>query len=185
MSIPSVYLAGPDVFYPDAEAHFQQLVERLRVLGWLGLVPADGGLAQGTPPSPAVALRIYHANMALLHRAEAVLVNLNPFRGTEPDSGTCFEMGVAVALGKRVVAYVDEPELYADRVARLCGEAPALPGFPRRDGKTGCVIEAMGLPLNLMLACSAGVLVTGGLDEALHVLAEREPCPSVGDEVPG
>ena len=51
---------------------------------------------------------IYRANIGLIAEADALLANLNPFRGTEPDSGTVFEIGYAIALGKRVVGYLED-----------------------------------------------------------------------------
>ena len=51
---------------------------------------------------------IYRANIGLIAEADALLANLNPFRGSEPDSGTVFEIGYAIALGKRVVGYLED-----------------------------------------------------------------------------
>ena len=42
-----IYLAGPDVFFRDADAHFDTLQARCAALGLLGVRPTDGGLSQG------------------------------------------------------------------------------------------------------------------------------------------
>src|SRR3546814_11204941 len=52
-----------------------------------------------------LAVWIYRANIALIQKADLVAANMNAFRGAEPDSGTAFEVGYAVALGKPVWAY--------------------------------------------------------------------------------
>lgn len=56
------------------------------------MIPIDG--------EQITANGIYHANLEMIRSADAVLANLNAFRGIEPDSGTCFEVGFATALGK-------------------------------------------------------------------------------------
>ncbi|KPW07922.1 Nucleoside 2-deoxyribosyltransferase [Pseudomonas syringae pv. aceris] len=80
----------------------------------------------------------------MLHRCSAMLVNLNVFRGLGPDSGTAFEVGMAVALNKPVWAYF-EP------VASLRELVPH-----DEDGldANGFTVEDFDLPRNLMLACS-------------------------------
>ena len=52
-----------------------------------------------------------------------MLANLEPFRGSEPDSGTAFEVGYALALGKPVYAYLsDAGASRRERLARLAPE---------------------------------------------------------------
>ncbi|MDP9991950.1 nucleoside 2-deoxyribosyltransferase [Variovorax boronicumulans] len=97
---PRVYLAGPDVFRPDAAQYFALLSAACERLGLEALSPFDASVTAATSPH-----RIYEANMAKLRAADGVVANLAPFRGAEPDSGTVFEVGVAVALGVPVVAY--------------------------------------------------------------------------------
>lgn len=97
---PRVYLAGPDVFRPDAAQHFAVLKAVCNTLGLEALSPFDESVTADTSPHT-----IYAANMALLRSADGVVANLAPFRGAEPDSGTVFEVGVAAALGLPVVAY--------------------------------------------------------------------------------
>lgn len=61
---------------------------------------------------------IYRADVGLLDAADAVLANLDFFRGAEPDSGTCFEVGYAIARGKPVYGYVPEGGSLAERIRR-------------------------------------------------------------------
>jgi nucleoside 2-deoxyribosyltransferase len=166
---PTVYLAGPDVFRPDAQACYARMERQCAALGLVGLRPSDGGPAAGAD-GPAHAQRIYDGNVALIRRSDAVVANLQPFRGLiEPDSGTVFELGVAVALGKPVAGYLPLPELsYADRVRRH---------FPTRtdaggtewDDTHGLWIEGFGEPLNLMLSRSTSLF--GSFEQAIQHLA--------------
>ena len=97
---PRVYLAGPDVFRPDAAEHFALMAAVCERLGLEALSPFDASINASTSPHT-----IYAKNMELLRSAQGVVANLAPFRGAEPDSGTVFEVGVASALGLPVVGY--------------------------------------------------------------------------------
>ncbi|MDQ7988717.1 MAG: nucleoside 2-deoxyribosyltransferase [Candidatus Dactylopiibacterium sp.] len=154
------YLAGPDVFRPDARAWFDAARALCAAHGVEALVPLDGeaGSAAG----------IYRQNVALIARADVVLANLDAFRGAEPDSGTCFEVGYALALGKRVIGYVSAPDDTVSRVARWQGAPVELRGDARFD-RDGWLVEDFGLAANLMLAVPAPI-VAGGLRAALAAL---------------
>nr|AER23932.1 nucleoside 2-deoxyribosyltransferase [Variovorax sp. HH01] len=99
MTRPRVYLAGPDVFRPDAEQHFAMLAAVCERNGLEALSPFDLSV------DITSARAIYEANMAKLQAADGVVANLAPFRGEQPDSGTVFEVGVAAARGVPVVGY--------------------------------------------------------------------------------
>ena len=165
----AIYLAGPDVFRPDAEAHGETLKALCAEFGFVGLYPLDHALPADIREPAAQAAWIYRANVGLIERADCVLANLEPFRGSEPDSGTAFEVGYATALGKPVYGYVDDAGSYAERIRR---HTPELIGEdPTRD-RDGMTLEEFGLPLNLMLAVPSR-LVAGGPREALRRLAEE------------
>ncbi len=154
---PRIYLAGPDIFFKDAEQIYRQLCGHCTTLGLEGLPPSDGGLAAGfTGSDAALARRIYDGNVALIRAADGVVANLAPFRGHEPDSGTVFEVGFAIALGKPVVGYGVPSGTYAERVAA------ALPCTPDADGTlretdSGVMVEGLGQRINLMLSQSAAL----------------------------
>lgn len=159
-----LYLAGPDVFRPDALAWAEASRVLCALQGHVALLPLDG--------VETTASGIYRANIELIRRADAVLANLECFRGCEPDSGTCFEVGFALALGKPVVGYLPRKETVLERVARVAGGV-----FENREKKpvdrNGLHIEDFGLPLNLMLAVPT-TIVFGGLPEALQALAKAD-----------
>ena len=69
---------------------------------------------------------------------------MNPFRGDEADSGTCFEAGYAFAKGKTVYGYVSDARTLRENL----GEAE----------ENGFSVENFGLPLNLMLSCAAKIV---------------------------
>lgn len=155
-----LYLAGPDVFRPDALAWAAEARRLCQVAGHAALVPLDG--VETTAPG------IYRANIELIRTADAVLANLNPFRGCEPDSGTCVEVGFALALGKPVVGYLASGESTTERVARQQGGALAIREGRPLDGN-GLYVEDFGLPLNLMLAVPVKIVI-GDLAAAIGAL---------------
>lgn len=159
-----IYVAGPDVFRPDARglaAAARRLVESR---GHSALLPLDN--------EATTAEEIFRANLSLIYECDAVVANLNPFRGDEPDSGTSFEIGCAVALGKRVVGYVDDDRPIVERLREKYGSGTPVPGSRTTD-PNGDSIEDFGLPLNLMLAVPCRV-VRGGLAEALSAVGEGD-----------
>ncbi len=155
-----IYLAGPDVFRPDALAWGDEARRLCASHGHQALLPLDG--------VETTAAGIYQANIALIRAADAVIANLNPFRGCEPDSGTCFEVGFALALGKPVIGYVERMETTVERVARL--ESRVLDRSAPVDRHV-MHVENFGLPLNLMLAVPLRVVI-GGLASALQQSAD-------------
>lgn len=155
-----LYLAGPDVFRPDALAWAEQSRALVTARGHQPLLPLDNEASSADA--------IYRANLALIAQCDAVLANGNPFRGHEPDSGTAFEIGYAVALGKRVIIYLDDVRPQLDKLAALPGGARQAPDGRLVD-RQGLTIENFALPLNLMLAIPADI-VHGGLAAALDHL---------------
>lgn len=148
-----IYLAGPDVFRPDALAWAESARSLLAQHGHQALIPIDN--------EETTAEGIFKANIALITEADALIANLNPFRGAEPDSGTCFEVGCGIALGKRVIGYVSDGRPQAEKLAEQFDGVLA-----RREGRItdpdGFTIENFDLPVNLMLGISCE-LVEGGL----------------------
>jgi nucleoside 2-deoxyribosyltransferase len=163
---PRIYLAGPDVFRPDARDHFIRLTAACDAVGLAALLPADGNEEQ-TPHAPE--MQIYQANMQRLRGADGVVANLQCFRGMEPDSGTVFEVGAAIALGIPVVAYGVPEGSYADR-ARVALRCEVDANEVLRESGTGIAVEDFGQPLNLMLACSIHIEPTP--EAALRKMAE-------------
>lgn len=140
---PLVYLAGFDVFRADAIEHGRALKALCARHGLEGLYPFDNKVPEGLSPEEAAAV-ICNANIAMIKGCDAVLANLDPFRGAEPDSGTAFEVGMAVALGKPVWAYFAANGSLREQITHDAA------GFDAQ----GFQVEDFGLPRNLMLACT-------------------------------
>jgi nucleoside 2-deoxyribosyltransferase len=140
----SIYLAGPEVFHPDALEIGRRKQALCREYGFEGLFPLDGEAAS----APA----IYRANRRMIEAADALIANLSPFRGPGADPGTAFELGYAAALGRKVFGYTNVEGALLDRIR--AGDPAACPDIAGcwRD-RHGLAIEDFGLPDNLMLVC--------------------------------
>ena len=161
-----LYLAGPDVFRPDPLEHGQRLLALCVAHGFEGVFPYAAQLPAELQTPRARAEHIYRINLAHIDACDAVLANLDFFRGPEPDSGTCFEVGYAVARGKPVVGYVPEGGSFAQRIRLRYPQAVAPDG---EVDTSGWSLEEFGLPLNLVPAR----IVVGGLEAALVVLGQE------------
>ncbi|WP_256856485.1 nucleoside 2-deoxyribosyltransferase [Variovorax sp. KK3] len=172
---PRVYLAGPDIFFRDSAKIYESLKAHCARHGLEGVEPSDGGVRDGFSGSDEEqARRIYEGNVALIREADGVIANLMDFRGLEPDSGTVFEVGFAVGLGKPVVVYGVPSGSYASRVCKQL-DCVADPSGALRERESGVMVEGLGQPLNLMLACSTAIELTAesAVARLAAVFAER------------
>lgn len=160
-----IYLAGPDVFRQDAEAWAESARALCRRYGFEPLLPMDH--CEVTPE------RIFQANIDLIRKAQIVVANLDPFRGPEPDSGTAFEVGYALALGKKVCGYVTKLETTLQRVESSgCLSNRSDTGSDKPLDNNGMLIENFGLPCNLMLVIPSKI-VEGGLEGCLQAIRHK------------
>lgn len=138
----TVYLAGPDVFLDDAKEVLEAKAEVLRQNGFIPLTPLD---TVSNDPG-----EIYLANVSLIERCDAVLANVCPLHGTEPDSGTVFEIGYAKALNKVIVSYSNSVNTsYKERIENFLAQHPT-------EGKE-FKAEPFGLKQNLMISKAVAV----------------------------
>jgi nucleoside 2-deoxyribosyltransferase len=128
----NVYLAGPDVFLPDALEVGRQKTEICRRHGLIGLYPLDNVIDRAATEA---SLRIFKVNEAMMDRADAIIANLTPFRGPGADAGTVYELGYMAARGKFCLGYSNDPAVYADRVRRST----------KVTARSGLLIDADGL----------------------------------------
>ena len=165
---PLFYLAGPDVFAPDAAARGTGLRALCTAAGADGLFPIDNdGVNVVHDPNA-----IRDANMAMIRRCDAVIANMTPFRGPSMDPGTAYEMGAASALGKLVVGYTADARSLVERVSAAMAVSRGPDGVLRDDG--GMAVEEFAMPLadNLMMACGVAELF-GSASDAIGFAAAR------------
>lgn len=164
----ALYLAGPEVFLPNAAAVVDEQRRICRALGLTPISPMDAGDEDGDQ-TLAPADRIFANNIEMIERADAVVANIDPFRGPDPDAGTAFEVGYAHGRGKPIYVWT---EVVASASARV--EQHWSPLHTREDGmladRDGLLVENFGGPVNLMLVSPATV-VLGSFEECIRRVA--------------
>lgn len=146
---PRIYLAGPEVFLPDALALAEEKKRLCAELGLVGVFPLDVEIENDAGIAPADKAReISRNNERLMRSCELLIANCTPFRGPSMDVGTAYEIGFMRARGRPVLGYTNVVEDYATRVR---ASAPAV--IASWDAETqNSTIEDFGLPENLMIA---------------------------------
>ena len=163
-----IYLAGPEVFLPDALAVGRAKVDMARAAGFEGLFPLDQQLDLRGLPRIEQARRISLANEALMRSADLLIANLTPFRGVSMDSGTAFEVGFMRALGRPVLGYTNVGGDYRQRAEAF--RARHIP--PGDSDRPDIEIEDFGMAENLMIAVA--ILESGGSIVEGHAPAGSE-----------
>jgi nucleoside 2-deoxyribosyltransferase len=165
-----VYLAGPDVFVPDAEARGAELKSICAQHRMTGVFPLDS--LPEEPPAWADLpqfRRIALCNEAHIHSCDALIANLTPFRSPSADAGTVFELGFMRALGRPIFAWSNTEIAFTARTLDAIG-ARHTPEGTWRDGE-GLLVEDFGCVDNLMI--DAAVLASGGVLVTRAVPLER------------
>jgi nucleoside 2-deoxyribosyltransferase len=141
----TIYLAGPDVFLPDAVDIGRCKVALCAAFGLTGLYPLDNAIdLKATDAS----LQIFRGNEAMMQSADAIIANLTPFRGPGADAGTVYELGYMAGHGKLCLGYANDPSVYADRVR---GFTEVTPHDGILTDALGLTVEDFGLADNLMM----------------------------------
>lgn len=149
-----IYLAGPDVFYDNAEKMYENKELICGEWGYIGMSPVDNNLDFTGLTQQESGLLIYQSNIELMMTCDACIANMTPFRGPSMDVGTAFEMGFMKARGVPVVGYTDDKRFYTNRVPNKKRLA---------DGsfvdQHGMLVESFRFHDNLMLD---GAIMMGG-----------------------
>jgi nucleoside 2-deoxyribosyltransferase len=174
----TAYLAGPDVFLPDARAHAAAKVaicERYGVRGQPPLNEDIASLAQLHESEAGIA--IFAKDVAMMEAADIIIANLTPFRGASADSGTLVELGWFLGRGRPIFGYSNSATLFRERSrAHLAAIPDPLPDI---------TVEHFGLPDNLMIpgaVLSGGhpmVLPEDGIDRPFDALDVFERCVAI------
>src|SRR5438445_5849161 len=172
-----IYLAGPDVFLPDAVEIGRRKADICARHGLTGLYPLDNAVDLA---ASSASLDIFKGNEAMMDAADAIIANLTPFRGPGADAGTVYELGYMAGRGKLCLGYSNDPAPYATRAARFGDVTTSSDG--RLIDMQGLTVEDFGHPDNLMMIHALDLhgcaLVTPGKMPAdiWHDLTAFETC---------
>ena len=154
-----VYLAGPEVFLPNAQDILDKKVSMARVAGFTPVAPGDLKIPQAQTPRER-GENIYSVDEQLMHSADAIIANLTPFRGIHADVGTAFEVGFMRALGKPIFAYSNVTDNHHKRITDYYGGQLISMSNGELRGPDGMLLEDFDMNDNLML--DGAVAASGG-----------------------
>ncbi len=154
-----VYLAGPEVFLPDA---LDLAAAKKRICAAHGL---EGVFPLDTPPQAPPAdrpywMRIYLGNEAHIRSCGGLIANLTPFRGPSADAGTVYELGFMRALGRPVMGYSNAAADFLDRTRAFLGPQARRRADGGWEDAEAMGLEDFGLADNLMI--DGGIEAAGG-----------------------
>lgn len=184
-----LYLAGPEVFLPNARAVLDAKAALTRAYGFEPLCPGDLAI-EPAPTRHQFGLNISAVDESFMNEADGVIANLTPFRGIAADPGTVFELGYMCASGKIVAAYTNVTETHYARTVEFYGGKVELAADGHKRGPDGLSLEDFDMIENLMLhggvtrrggpivahKAAADALYTDltGFEACLRALAERQ-----------
>jgi nucleoside 2-deoxyribosyltransferase len=154
-----VYLAGPEVFLPNAREQLDRKAALARAAGFIPLSPGDLDI----PPQPTkreFGCAISEIDEQMMLDADAVIANLTPFRGIAADVGTVFELGFMCALGKSVFGYTNISASHYERTIGYYKGAITTDAEGHTRGNDGMSLENFDMAENLML--DGGIIRRGG-----------------------
>ena len=102
-----LYLAGPFCFYPEGETLVAGYRKEAEFHGFTVTMPNDNVLVQEgeTVTRKELGSRIYNNCLWGLDNVDGILINLETYRGSEPDGGSIYELGMAYGQGARCYGY--------------------------------------------------------------------------------
>lgn len=163
-----VYLAGPEVFLPNAREVLDAKIALARRYGFTPISPGDLEIP-AFETKRGHGLAISAVNEKLMSGAEMIIANLTPFRGIAADVGTVYELGFMCARGCPAYGFSNMASNHFERLMAYYGGSiqPDAHGRPR--GPDGVAVEDFDMIENLML--------DGGIEARGGVLVTREVAP--------
>lgn len=148
---PVVYLAGPEVFLPNALEIGKAKVAICRQRGFEAIFPFEP-LESTAILSADRGHEIFLHCVAMMKRCTMLIANMTPFRGVSMDVGTAVEIGYMYSRGHPILGYTNVIEDYDARVSDV-----------------SLSVESFGFADNLM--CEGPVWNSGGSVIRNHVKA--------------
>ena len=145
-----LYLAGPEVFLPNAREVLDAKADMARAYGFEPICPGDVSI-EPAPTRHEFGLKISAVDEDMMNRADGVIANLTPFRGIAADVGTAFELGYMCAQGKLVAAYTNMTANHFVRTRDFYAGVISEGADGRKRGPDGLSLEDFDMIENLML----------------------------------
>lgn len=165
---PRVYLSGPERYYHAAGEIYGKMKRLCGAYGLEAILPTTWEKEIPrieTGEDYTLAANRFANYQQKVRACDAIIANLNDYRGYECSNDVGFECGMAFQLGKKMYGYMDNAGHMKDRVPHLGA------GTGYRD-HTGANVENFDFPLNLMFGCSMEIF-QGTFEEVIATIAEE------------
>ena len=163
-----VYLAGPEVFLPNAREILDRKIALTSAYGFAPVAPGDLKVSPALT-GKARGLAISAHNEGLMLSADLIIANLTPYRGVSADVGTVYELGFMCARGCPAYAFTNVTRGYFDRVSAYYGGDVREDARGGMRGPDGLMIENCDFIDNLML--------DGGVESRNGAVIRHEATP--------
>jgi len=100
-----LYLAGPECFYSNGYTLWEAMRKKAEYYGFCVTMPSDNPVDLTHEDLRENANAIFQNCAKCINESTAIIVDLETFRGSEPDGGSIYELGMAYARGIRCYAY--------------------------------------------------------------------------------
>ena len=102
-----IYLAGPLCFYPTGHSLWNSNRQEAEYYGFTITMPNDNQLVRKgeTVSKVEMASRIFKNCVWGIEGVDGIIVNLETYRGSEPDGGSLYELGMAYGVGARCYGF--------------------------------------------------------------------------------
>lgn len=159
----SIYIAGPECFYRGGYDLWDAMGNKAEYYGFDVVMPTKNELKLDYEDLRKNADGIFQNCAKAMNVATAIIADLEQFRGSEPDGGSLFEIGMAYARGLRCYGFTRDKR---DMIFKH--QDVAL-----RDGRV-CDGEGRLLPYRDIPFCPSLIgsckLIEGGFDDCLKLL---------------
>jgi nucleoside 2-deoxyribosyltransferase len=169
-----IYIAGPDVFSTEWPSIARKIMDACNQWGFEALLPIPETHSLNRPDiagitqigKPDDAKMVFKSCLNMIQSCDAMIANITPFRGDEPDSGTVFEIATAYALEKPIIGYTLDTRLTHERHAHNGTKTE----YDALTCRAGYLVERFNLPCNVMVAQGCTNIVFGDAIAALFAL---------------
>lgn len=166
--IPTVYLSGPERYDEKAEQLYTKMKETCQTYGLYAVTPIDTALEKtkiNTENPYMRAASEFNQCQQHVRDCDAIIADLNDFRGYEICNDVGFECGMAFQLGKKLYGYMENTDKLIHKIPHL-GEEKEF-----RD-QAGSNVENFDYPANLMFGSSMDIF-QGKFEDIIQYVAKE------------
>lgn len=111
----ALYIAGPECFYKYGYDMWGAMKARAEALGFSVTLPNNDPLDLDNEDLQKRADSIFANLKKIMLDTTAIVADLEAFRGSEPDSGTVYEIGMAYAKGAKCYGYTRDKRSFSTK----------------------------------------------------------------------